>query len=446
MSTHTNIQSIPYYPNGEHYFRLLQSLDGATWLDSGKPTSGYGRFDIISALPDQTFIDPSVEMLEKVYLGLEKELDQSFKDLLNQNEIPFCGGLLGYFNYEYRHKYFSISATDENPSSRVGLYRWALIQDHKKQVAFLVFINSIDTEKRQNIETIISGADESISQLDALQFDVNNFKGDLSFHDYQKSFKKIQDHIACGDCYQINFSQRFSGDFSGSPAAAYLELRKATPTPFSAFINLGAESILCLSPERFIEIKNGTATTKPIKGTIARDPNPDQDKNNAKTLQNSEKNRAENVMIVDLLRNDFSQSCKPHTVKTPKLFELESFANVHHLVSTVEGKLEEGISPLAFFTRCFPGGSITGAPKKRAMEIIDELELHTRNIYCGSLWYWSANQHFDSNIAIRTLHTNDDKIYCYGGGGIVADSTAEAEYEESIQKIAKLIQALGTSF
>lgn len=182
--------------------------------------------------------------------------------------------------------------------------------------------------------------------------------------------------------------------------------------------------------------------TKPIKGTIRRGVDEQQDKSLACELLQSEKNRAENLMIVDLLRNDFGQNCKAASVKVPHLFALESYANVHHLVSTVTGELNDGIDELSFYHDCFPGGSITGAPKKRAMEIIDELEPHPRNIYCGSIVCISANGRLNSSIAIRTLLIKDNSIYCWGGGGIVADSKAEEEYQESLQKVGALMREL----
>lgn len=444
------VQSILYRENSEYYFHLLHALEGFVWLDSGKPASEYGRFDIFTALPEKVLKNPSIEELEAEFESLQSKVNQGCLDAIHQHDLPFCGGLLGYFNYEHRHSYFKISESKDTLNDYVGVFHWAIIQDHDKKQSFLIYLNCISKETLNEFKSlskkIIKQGKESTSSVSNSimenDFSVEDFTQDELFESYKDDFDEIQNHIAEGDCYQINYSQRFSGKFCGNPASAYLKLRKATPTPFSAYLSLNENTILSLSPERFIDIQNRKASTRPIKGTAAREKDASEDKRAAEILANSEKNRAENVMIVDLLRNDFSQSCEAHSVKVPMLFELESFANVHHLVSTIEGTLKKDVSPLEFFWRCFPGGSITGAPKKRAMEIIDKLENHNRNIYCGSIWYWSLNHRFDSNIAIRTLYVADGNIFCHGGGGIVADSTAEEEFQESVQKVAALLNAL----
>tara|TARA_B110001452_G_scaffold266895_1_gene274976 strand:- start:1528 stop:2160 length:633 start_codon:yes stop_codon:yes gene_type:complete len=206
-----------------------------------------------------------------------------------------------------------------------------------------------------------------------------------------------------------------------------------------------------MSPERFLKISPQASTntllveTKPIKGTMPRGKSAMEDQNNEDILRNSQKDRAENVMIVDLLRNDISKNCTPGTVKTPLLFALESFPNVHHLVSTVTGELASESSPLRLLRDCFPGGSITGAPKKRAMEIIEELEPLRRSVYCGSIGYLSANNHMDMNIAIRTMVASKAVMHCWGGGGIVADSVADNEFTESLDKIRLLLNTLENS-
>ena len=221
----------------------------------------------------------------------------------------------------------------------------------------------------------------------------------------------------------------------------YKELRKNLPAPYSCYYQLGntKQAILSFSPERFIKLHGDKVETKPIKGTARRGNDNKSDILQAKGLINSEKNKAENLMIVDLLRNDLGKSCIPGTIKTPKLFELQSFKNVHHLVSTVTGTIRKDQTALSLLRGCFPGGSITGAPKKRAMEIIDELEPCQRSVYCGTIGYISTAGRMDTNIAIRTLVIDGDNIHCWGGGGIVADSNAEDEYQEIFDKIEPLI-------
>ncbi len=275
-------------------------------------------------------------------------------------------------------------------------------------------------------------------------FKINSFESNLKVEKYREALTRIQEYIRAGDCYQVNFAQRFSADYSGDPFVAYLALREALPSPFSGFMQLGTGAVLSLSPERFIQVRGTQVETKPIKGTIKRGTTDAEDIANAQWLQNSQKNRAENVMIVDLLRNDLSKHCTD--VRVPALCELQTFANVHHLVSTVTGQLNEGATAIDVLRDAFPGGSITGAPKIRAMEIIEELEPSRRSLYCGSLGYISADSQMDTSIAIRTLVCDGNKIHCWGGGGIVADSETDQEYRESIAKVQVLMQTLEQQF
>lgn len=427
---------IPYFDNSEGYFTRLKPLQRRVWLDSGWPSFKKGQFDILSASPSKVMLDPDIAEIESEVSTLKSN---AFLSFLEQLDIPFWGGAIGYFNYEYNAKAFGLDHDKCRLSQSVfGIFEWALIQNHCQKKSFVVFLPCFPQEKRQSVVDLICA--ENVPPLG--KFKVNNLDSDMSKLSYEKAFGKIESYIHEGDAYQINFSQRFSGDFSGQPDAAYIALRKILPSPFSAYIELADEVVLSFSPERFIEIENNEAKTQPIKGTAPRNKNSEHDKRLAEELLKSDKNRAENVMIVDLLRNDFNKSCEPFSVKVPSLFSLQSFANVHHLVSTVVGKIKKDISPLTFFMRCFPGGSITGAPKKRAMEIITELEEHPRNIYCGSICYLSVTGRFDSSITIRTLLVSNNQIFCWGGGGIVADSNYESEFQESLQKINILIDAL----
>jgi len=199
---------------------------------------------------------------------------------------------------------------------------------------------------------------------------------------------------------------------------------------------------MCMSPERFLAATNRQLLTQPIKGTAPRSDDPERDHELAVQLQNSEKNRAENLMIVDLLRNDLGRSCKPGSIRVDQLFELQSFATVHHLVSSVHGEMRNGVHALDALRNCFPGGSITGAPKIRAMQIIDELEPQPRSIFCGAIGYVDASGRMDTNIAIRSLLACDKKIYAWAGGGVVADSNCDEEFVETENKIDALLGAL----
>jgi para-aminobenzoate synthetase component 1 len=233
----------------------------------------------------------------------------------------------------------------------------------------------------------------------------------------------------------------------GDPLLAYLRLRQTSHSPFSAYLASGPDAaVLSLSPERFLSVTNGVVLTQPIKGTRPRGRTPDEDRQLAESLRTSAKDRAENLMIVDLLRNDLGSRCETGSVQVQSLFELQSYTAVHHLVSSVTGRLRRGDHALALLRACFPGGSITGAPKIRAMEIIDELEPDHRSVYCGSVVWTGFDGNMDSSIAIRTLLCESGHIYCWGGGGIVADSDGDQEYQETLDKISLLISTLEDIF
>ncbi|MGQ0522272.1 MAG: aminodeoxychorismate synthase component I, partial [Betaproteobacteria bacterium] len=255
----------------------------------------------------------------------------------------------------------------------------------------------------------------------------------------------IHEYIRNGDCYQVNLAQRFSAEAAGVPWLAYQALRILNPAPYSAYLDTPYVQVLCASPERFLKVEDGRVETRPIKGTRPRAGHPRLDAELIEALRRSDKDRAENVMIVDLLRNDLSKNCAAGSVRVPRLFEVESFATVHHLVSTVTGELAPGRDALDLLRGCFPGGSITGAPKLRAMQIIEELEPNRRGVYCGAIGYIGFDGNMDLNIAIRTLIFSRGVIRFYAGGGIVADSREEAEYQETFDKAAAMLRLLQQS-
>ena len=243
----------------------------------------------------------------------------------------------------------------------------------------------------------------------------------------------------------MNLAQCFSADYSGDPWHAYRRLRAVAAAPFAAFLDLeDNDALLCLSPERFISLHGNHVETSPIKGTRPRYDDQRADQLAATELRSSEKDRAENLMIVDLLRNDLGRSCIPGSIHVDRLFEVQSFPTVHHLVSTISGELQAQRSAIELLRDSFPGGSITGAPKRRAMEIIAELEPTARQAYCGSVWYISADGRMDSNIAIRSLQCTDGEVRCWGGGGIVADSQWQLEYQETYDKVGKFLKCWKT--
>ena len=458
MLPNAQLIAIPYCVNSADWFMALRHLPQAIWLDSGRPQSLYGRFDILSAAPAITLETRESNTVIELHDGTKLTSSDNPFQLLQQylittpplSEVPFSGGALGYFAYDLSRrleKLPQIAIQDiELPDMCVGIYPWAIVQDHQQESAWLVINKALAPAYNfSEIEQITRFHEpKNIFKTDELYFNINKFRAELNVENYTEAHSKIQTYIRNGDCYQINLAQRFSTHYKGNPLAAYLKLRAALPSPFSAYMQLKQGAVLSLSPERFIHINGNHVETKPIKGTIARGKTPDEDLANAVALKSSAKDRAENLMIVDLLRNDLSKTCID--VKVPELFSLQSFANVHHLVSSVTGQLKPHTHPLEVLASSFPGGSITGAPKIRAMEIIEELEPTRRSLYCGSLGYISTCGNMDTNIAIRTLVCADDKIYCWGGGGIVADSESTQEYQESIAKVKVLMDTIEQQF
>jgi para-aminobenzoate synthetase component 1 len=450
------LTAIPYLPDSSHWYRRIRHLPHPVWLDSGYPQSRYGRYDIIAAAPallletraDRTQIFQGSTMLAQSaanpFALLEEHLPVASPPAL---DLPFCGGAIGFFSYDLARRLEALPATSTQdidlPEMRVGIYHWAIVQDHEQARAWLVELDNAEAPNEITAETVFHDLKKNIKSSDN-SFSISRIESNLKAEEYANAFARIQAYLHAGDCYQVNFAQRFSADYEGDPFTAYLALRAALPSPFSAFMESDRQAILSLSPERFLRVNQAIAETEPIKGTIARGPDPVSDQRQAEVLQESLKDRAENLMIVDLLRNDLSKSCTD--VQVPALFQLQSFANVHHLVSKICARLKPGVNPLRILQDCFPGGSITGAPKIRAMEIIEELEPTRRSIYCGSLGYISADGKMDTNIAIRTLACDGSRIHCWGGGGIVADSEVEKEYQESITKVKVLLETLTTRF
>jgi para-aminobenzoate synthetase component 1 len=332
---------------------------------------------------------------------------------------------------------------------RLGRYLWSLVVDHQAKCSHLYFHHqcapALQQDICQRLESVTSQLSRQSSNGQSFKL-LNSFSPTLSQSQYHSAIAQIKEYILSGDCYQVNFTQHLSAHYQGDLWQAYLTLRDVAPSPYSVYWQWADKAILSLSPERFIksEVSDGQINieTKPIKGTVLRGETDEEDQRNAEQLLNSSKDRAENLMIVDLLRNDLSKNCRPGSIHVPKLFNLESFPNVHHLVSTVTGVLDANSTLTELLRDSFPGGSITGAPKKRAMEIIDELEPIKRSVYCGSIGYICASNRMDTNIAIRTLVVDDKQIHCWGGGGIVADSEADKEFDESMNKIRLLLDTL----
>ena len=339
----------------------------------------------------------------------------------------------------------STTAVDDAklPEMQIGIYDWAVVVDHQARRTFLASYGRAPLT-RQNWGNLVALFTHQ-NGVQPAQFKVTSpVTANMTEASYSAAFQAIQRYIVEGDCYQVNLAQRFTALAKGDAWSAYQVLRQQSPAPFSAFLNLPEAQILSASPERFLQLKRGLVETRPIKGTRARSADPAQDAANAQALRTSAKDKAENLMIVDLLRNDLGKNCAPGSVKAERMFELESFAHVHHLVSTVTGRLASGHTATHLLRGCFPGGSITGAPKLRAMQIIEELEPHRRGVYCGAIGYIGFDGNMDTSVAIRTAVHSHGSIRFYAGGGIVADSQAGQEYAETLDKAANMLALVRT--
>lgn len=450
-----HLQDIHYRPDSAAYYQAIRDLPQAIWLDSGRPHAQFGRYDIIAAGPRTSLrtrdTQTVIEQAGKQSLSGANPFDLVQESLLEMPlranpDLPFCGGAMGYFGYDLRRHLEPGSPQSPKdiatPDMAIGLYEWAFIQDHQLERSWLVSLPDCPAALREDLVKRARSAQAHPTSNETNLFVVNNLASNLEARTYREKLARIQDYIRSGDCYQVNFAQRFSGDFEGDPFSAYCRLRRLLPAPYAAYMEVDGHAILSHSPEQFLQLNDNQVRTRPIKGTAPRDPNPVQDRANARALCSSVKDRAENLMIVDLLRNDLGKSCRFGSIQTPELFALESYANVHHLVSTVSGYLRPECTALDLLKGCFPGGSITGAPKVRAMEIIAELENSDRSVYCGSIGYISAHGRMDTNIAIRSLVCSEGRVHCWGGGGIVADSEPDAEYRESLAKVEILLKGL----
>lgn len=438
------LQALPYTQNSAHWFARVRDLGTPVWLDSAWPFTKRGRYDIISAAPLAIFTD----------VGQDPDIFSTLHNALTQlspcditGDLPFHGGIITLLGYESGRQLHALPPRAGNlnfPASLAGLYSWAIVSDHHLQRTTLVVHPETPAALRDELQLRLHS---EYPTPDAAFTLTSTWHDDLPADIYRDAFARLQEYIRAGDCYQVNLARRFHADYRGDPFAAYLRLREIAAAPYSAYFeyknsesNLSAA--LCLSPERFLAAHKNQLLTQPIKGTAARDQDPARDKALAEQLQNSEKNRAENLMIVDLLRNDLGRSCKPGSIHAEQLFELQSFATVHHLVSSIRGELREDMHALDALKNCFPGGSITGAPKLRAMQIIDELEPNARSIFCGSIGYIDVNGNMDTNITIRTLLAHEQTIYAWAGGGIVADSKCDEELQETNNKIDALLNTL----
>lgn len=443
-------------------FAHVAAQPWALWFDSAAPTHSNSRWHIILYQPRQTLqLWPTyIELTDThgqvshyanpAWQQLCRALQQSLPACHNDTgvELPFQGGLAGAWSYDFGRQLEQLpsvaSADIELPELALALYDTALLIDTKPAAGGGAQAYLLAPAEHWAATAAKWQAQLAASAPPTPAFGLQNgWQSNLTQAEYLQRFEQVQTHLRAGDAYQINLAQRFQAHYDGDSYGAYLALREVNGGPFSGYFRLPDGAILSCSPERFISCDpDGLLETKPIKGTRPRSADPAEDAAAAAALRMAAKDQAENVMIVDLLRNDFSRVCEPDSVQVPKLFAIESFPAVHHLVSTVQGKLAAPHDFLDVMAASFPGGSITGAPKISAMKIIDQLEPHRRSFYCGCLGYWSQHGQADTNIMIRTLVARQQQLYCWAGGGLVIDSDGPNEYQETLDKVQKILPVL----
>ena len=455
-------------PDAPRCFEALVSLPYCFWLDSGMDVAKLGRWSFMGAEPFLVMRSRSDE-ITMIKDGEEEKRRGNPFDVLgellgryklpeNKEDIPFTGGAVGYLSYDlgrFIEKLPSKAIDDlQLPESYLCFYDAVAAFDHQTNRTFLVstgFPESEDEKRRQRARSRLKELHRRIThasspveaRLSAPRKMV--LKSNFSHEGYLKAVAIAREYICAGDIFEVNLSQRLETNLDIPPFELYKYLRKINPAPFAGYLNFGEVIIVGASPERFLKLHDGWVETRPIKGTKPRGKTPEQDKALGETLLSSKKDRAENIMIVDLQRNDLGRVCRFGTVKVTELAILEKWPTVFHLTSTVVGQLLEDKGIIDLLKATFPGGSITGAPKVRAMEIIDELEPTRRGVYCGSLGYIGFNGHMDLNIVIRTMIIREGKGYFQVGGAVVYDSEPESEYVETLDKAKALIMALTQS-
>lgn len=463
------IEEVNLDGNAARCFGALAGRPHSFFLDSGMAREKLGRYSFMGS-------DPFLVMRsrgDEIALVREGKQDvvrgnpfDVMGELLNgysldkgEYDIPFTGGVVGYFSYDLCHfiERLPKTAVDDLqlPECYLAFYDVVAIFDHitgKSCLASTGFPELNENRRQRRAAERLKELKNKLSRSPELSFFKKESSGEgivlrsnFSHEDYLKVVERCREYICAGDIFQVNLSQRLEADMPLPPYELYKRLRDINPAPFANYFNFDGVSIVGASPERFLKLTGDRVETRPIKGTRPRGNTPEEDKSLAQGLLESKKDRAENVMIVDLQRNDIGRVCRYGTVEVTELAILETWPTVFHLTSTVVGRLNEGTGRADLLKATFPGGSITGAPKVRAMEIIDELEPTRRSVYTGSLGYLSFDGDMDLDIVIRTIIVKNGRAYFQVGGAIVYDSDPESEYIETLDKGKALIQALNLS-
>ena len=408
-------------------YTYFAGTDDSVFLDSSL-VNKLGRYSVIGAVPYLKLVKEG----NNFYINGEKETTCSFETYLktylaehkdkNNTELPIISGAIGYFSYEYGRKLMEVDSVKEDlvsiPDAVLVFYDFYIIVESRINGKPVYMQKESDTEYPIEVQP--------------------NFAKD----EYKQAVDRMIRYIIEGDIYITNMTQQLTVKSDKVPLDVFYDLRENNPSPFGGYFDYGDFQIVCASPERFLKMQKGHVNTRPIKGTRKRGETPEEDMFMRTELENSEKDKSELLMIVDLERNDLNRVCRPGSVKVTELFSVEEYATVFHLVSDIEGDLEESKNVMDLLEAAFPGGSITGAPKYRAMEIIDELENNKRNLYTGSIGYLTLDGGCDFNIVIRTALYKDGKYYLGVGGGITAESDLEFEYEETLQKAKAVLLAM----
>ena len=447
---HPSIMTLPWRQDAaEFYFAPLSASPWAMMLHSGYAEHPHSRYDIVVAEPRTTLLThgdittvttqgDAMTSTDDPLTLLQQALDNSGFSRQPLADLPFTGGAVGLVGYDLGRRFERLPTRAQHdialPDMAIGIYDWALIVDHQRQVVTLLSYG--------DVEARLAWLQQQVAPPSAPFALTSAWRSNMSRQQYGEKFRQVQAYLRSGDCYQVNLAQRFQATYQGDEWSAFVRLNRANRAPFSAFLRFADGAILSLSPERFIQLQQRQIQTRPIKGTLPRLEDPQADAAQALKLANSPKDRAENLMIVDLMRNDIGRVATPGSVRVPELFVVEPFPAVHHLVSTITAELPATLHASDLLRAAFPGGSITGAPKVRAMEIIDELEPHRRNAWCGSIGYLSACGNMDTSITIRTVTATGGTLYCSAGGGLVADSNEDAEYQETFDKVNRILHQL----
>lgn len=452
--------------SAEAIYALFAHEDNSVFLDSAIDVEGLGRYSFIARDPFLVFSskdqETSIQEHDKRTI-IEGNPFEELKRLLNlyqtekiADQPPLLGGIIGYFGYDLAYllepRVAGCSQDDlEIPDCCLGFYDTVIIFDHHTDKITIASTGFPEINEQARLARAIERMDDLVKIIAAAvrlpepQKPVPDglLRANFTYKNYCEMIDQALDYIAAGDIFQVNLSQRFEAQLTAHPFQVYRYLRKINPAPFAAYLNFGELIVASASPERYLLVADRYVETRPIKGTRPRGQDEASDEQYRQELLNSEKDKAELVMIIDLERNDLGKVCEYGSVKVPDLIRLEEYATVFHLVSTVVGKIAAKHDIVDLIAASFPGGSITGAPKVRAMEIIDELEPIRRGLYTGSIGYIDFNGDADLNIVIRTMVMKQGKAFFQVGGGIVADSIAEQEYAETLTKAKALIQALG---